>query len=71
MTEEQVAELLAASVADMGSFAEWGRQWGVCPAYAMRVCKGEMHPGQKILDALGLQRVVTYEKAPRQILKRR
>ena len=63
MTEDEVASLLAQACEDAGSHAAWARRYGICPTYAGRVMRGEMHPGKAITDALGLRRVVTYEIA--------
>jgi hypothetical protein len=61
LDEEMVAKLLARACEDAGSHAAWARRYDICPTYAGRVMRGEMHPGKAITDALGLRRVVTYE----------
>jgi hypothetical protein len=40
------------------AFAQWA---GLSPSYVGDVLRGNREPGQKILDALGLKRVVEYE----------
>jgi hypothetical protein len=61
MTEDEVGQMLAQACEDAGSHAAWARRYGICPTYAGRVMRGEMHPGKAITDALGLRRVITYE----------
>ena len=61
MAEDEVAQLLVQACEDAGSRAAWARRYGICPTYAGRVMRGEMHPGKAITDALGLRRVVLYE----------
>lgn len=42
---------------------EWARKNGISPQYLSDFMTGRKAPGQKILDALMLRRVVTYEAA--------
>lgn len=46
--------------------AEWARTHGISAAYVSDVIQGRREPGEKILKALGLEKVVTYvpSKAP-------
>jgi len=40
--------------------AAWAKANGVSPAYVSDVIQGRREPGEKILKALGLKRVVSY-----------
>lgn len=53
-------ELLMKQVGN--SQAEWARKHGVSPAYVSDVLAGRREPGKLVLDALGLERVITYRK---------
>jgi lambda repressor-like predicted transcriptional regulator len=44
------------------TIAALSRELGVSPAYLSDVLNGNREPGPKIIDALGLERVVTYRK---------
>lgn len=44
--------------------AAWAKANGISPAYVSDVIAGRREPGQKILDALGLERVTTYRPKP-------
>lgn len=44
------------------SQADWSRKHGVSAAYVSDVLAGRRDPGKMILDALGLERVVTYRR---------
>jgi DNA-binding transcriptional regulator YdaS (Cro superfamily) len=46
------------------SQAAWARKHGVSPAYVSDVINGRREPGPAILDALGIERVVTYRPKP-------
>lgn len=49
----------------LGSFAsqkEAAASMGVAPSYLSDVARGRREPGEKILAALGLKRVVQYEE---------
>lgn len=45
-----------------GSQVALAQEMGVSPTYLGDVIHGRKEPGKKILDALGLKRVVTYER---------
>ncbi len=47
-----------------GYGARWARQLGVSNGYLHDVMTGRRVPGDVILAALGLKRVVTYERTP-------
>lgn len=40
----------------------WAKANGVSPAYVSDVLAGRREPGKLVLDALGLERVVTYRR---------
>lgn len=40
----------------------WAKAHGVSPAYVSDVLAGRREPGKLVLDALGLERVVTYRR---------
>lgn len=40
--------------------ASWAKANGISPAYVSDVIQGRREPGEKILKALGLKRVVSY-----------
>ena len=63
MTKEQVVALLESECAQAGSQAAWARKNHVSPAYLSDVLAGRREPGGKLLDALGLERFVSYERA--------
>jgi DNA-binding transcriptional regulator YdaS (Cro superfamily) len=44
--------------------AAWARSHGISPAYVSDVINGRREPGPAILDALGIERVVTYRPKP-------
>ena len=39
------------------------KELGVSPAYLSDILRGKRDPGPQVLGALGLERVVTYERA--------
>lgn len=40
----------------------WAKKHGVAAAYVSDVINGRREPGKAILDALGLERIVTYRR---------
>jgi hypothetical protein len=62
MTKEQVVALLESECVKAGSQAAWARKYQVSPAYLSDVLAGRREPGGKLLDALGLERLVSYER---------
>lgn len=44
------------------SQAQWAREHGISPGYVNDVLNGRREPGKAILEALGLERVVSYRK---------
>jgi len=62
MTEDKAIELLASACAQAGGQSAWAKRAGVSQQYVQDVLKRRRAPGKAILDALGLERVVTYRK---------
>ena len=56
------AELLRAAVGLAGEQKVWAKQHGVSAQYVNDVLHGRRKPGKTMLNALGLRRVVTYER---------
>ena len=62
MTLDDVRELLRQECERAGSQVAWAKAHGMAAAYVSDVIHGRRDPGGKLLDALGLDRVVTYRK---------
>ena len=62
MTLESVLKKLSAEVAIAGGQRQWARDYNISQAYVNQVSRGRALPGAKLLAALGLRRVVSYEK---------
>lgn len=68
MDEKQVRALLAERIkseAD-GNESQWAQSKKISQGYITHVRKGLMAPGNKVLAALGLKKVVTYEHIRKQ-----
>jgi DNA-binding transcriptional regulator YdaS (Cro superfamily) len=63
MTLDQVRALLRRECDKIGNQAAWAKAHGVSAAYVSDVLVGRREPGDAILRALGLVRVVTYQRA--------
>ena len=63
MTKEQVIKLLRSACDRAGSQANWAKAHGIAPAYVNDVLNERREPGDKILDALGIER--TYRRKRR------
>lgn len=61
MTADQVREMLQAAIKEAGSGTAWAKLHGVSVQYAADVMQGRREPGAKICEALGVERVVTYQ----------
>lgn len=66
MNEEQVRKQLRKACADAGTQRAWATQAGVSAQYVSAVLKGTTEPGGKLLDALGIVRVIRYERVKAQ-----
>jgi hypothetical protein len=60
LTEQEVMDRLRAAIAAAGSQAAYARQQGISLQYVNDVMRGRRELGQKVLDALGVERVVSY-----------
>lgn len=65
MDEDGVRALLSTRCKEAGGVAPWADGHGVSSTYARDVIAGRRPPGEAILRALGLERVVTYRKTGR------
>ena len=62
MTETEVIAILRRKVHIAGTYKAYATANGLSIAYVWDVLQGRRAPGGKILDALGLERVVTYRE---------
>lgn len=62
MNAEKVAVCLRSAVSDAGGVTKWAERNHVTNAYVHYVIAGDRAPGKAILQALGLERVITYRK---------
>jgi hypothetical protein len=62
MTADNVRELLRKAIANSPTAKAWAEANGVSPQYASDVINGAREPGDAILKALGLERVIVYRK---------
>lgn len=60
MTEDEVIEQLRAAIADAGSQRAFAEKHGFTPGYVSDVLKGQRGLSDRILAAIGVERVVTY-----------
>lgn len=61
MTIDDVRALLLVKCREAGSQKAWATANGVSATYVNDVLQGHREPGDAILTALGLRRIVTYE----------
>jgi hypothetical protein len=62
MTENDVRDLLSAECRKAGNQRRWADRHRLSPSYVSDVIKGARNPADAILAALGVRRVVTYER---------
>ena len=62
MTLEQLLKRIAREIAAAGSQDAWSRQIGVPASMVSFVRNGRIAPPPKLLDAMGLERIVTYRE---------
>lgn len=62
LTEQDVMERLRVAVAAAGSQKAYAERIGVSQTYLSDVLIGNRTPGQKILDALGLEALLMYRE---------
>ena len=60
-TEDQVVDRLR-GILNRASVRSLASDLGVSPSYIQKVCAGELRPGAKLLRAMGLRRIVLYER---------
>ena len=65
LTETQVIERLRAACEAAGSQRAFAQAHQFTPAYVHDVLHGRRPPADRILDALGLERVVIYQEKER------
>ena len=62
MTLEAFLAYLELSCRAAGSQQAFAKAHGISPQYLSDVLRGRRDPGQKLLDAMGLKRVVSYQQ---------
>lgn len=62
MTDDEVRGILRSAVAQAGSQKKWAEKAKVSQAYIHDVLTGRRAPGDRILQALDLERVVIYRR---------
>lgn len=60
MTTDDVRQLLRDKIAEAGTAKDWAHTANVSAPYVSDVLNGNREPGEAILSALGLERVVSY-----------
>lgn len=61
LTEHDVIDRLREAIRVAGSQRAFGRQHGISTQYINDVLRERREPGQKILDAIGVEKVVRYQ----------
>lgn len=62
MTEAEVIAELRRLIEAAGDQSTWAKQNSLSPAYVCDVLQGRRAPGRSILKAMGLKKVVRYER---------
>lgn len=62
MTETELLGLLARKVLLAGSQSVWAKDNNMSAAYVSDVLNGRRAPGEKILEVLNVERVITYRR---------
>lgn len=62
MKYDQVVEMLRREVSRAGAQSRWAESHGMSQSYVANVLRGRNEPGPLVLEALGLERVVTYRR---------
>lgn len=62
LSQQDVIDRLRVAIDASGSQAAFAAQHAISLQYVNDVLRGRREPGQKILDALGLERVVGYRE---------
>lgn len=64
LTEDEIMERLQAAITETGSQRSFADKHQISLQYINDVLRKRRKPGQKILDALGIERIVTYREKP-------
>jgi DNA-binding transcriptional regulator YdaS (Cro superfamily) len=64
LNEQEMMERLRAAIQVAGSQKAFAKAHGVSQQYISDVLMGRRGAGEKLLDALGLERVVSYREKP-------
>lgn len=62
LTEQQVIERLRAACATAGGQKAFAKAHGFTPGYVSDVLRGKRAPADRILAALGVERIVVYRE---------
>lgn len=62
ITRDDLAVRIRAAVKAAGSQRALARQWEISPSYLTDLLRGLREPGPKILEVLGVERVVMYQE---------
>ncbi len=62
LTKQDLIDRLRAAIVATGTQEAFAAQHDIAAAYISDVLRGRREPGEKILDALGLERVVSYRE---------
>lgn len=62
MNKNTVINLLARECGRADGIRPWAGRHGIDHAFVWRVLNGKKDPSDRVLDALGLERIVTYRK---------
>jgi transcriptional regulator with XRE-family HTH domain len=65
LSQDQALASIKKKIDGEGSQLAFARKHGLSPAYISDVLTGRRDPSKAILDAVGLERVVTYRKKDR------
>lgn len=63
LTVEDVRETLVFRITKSGSATAYAKSINISPAYLSDILSGKREPGEKVLSALGLVRLLRYGKA--------
>ena len=63
----EVCRRLSAACKEAGGQKDWAEMHGVSPAYVSSVLHARIEPGQAILSALGLAKIVRYVEKPKNV----
>lgn len=61
VTVQEIREMLLRQCKEVGSQGAWGKRHGLSQIYVSDVIHGRRAPGEKILAALGLRKIILYD----------